>query len=288
MRSINSVWSAQQINMGGTLIEQSLPHQNASEINPFLLVHHWKEEFPGGQDQKTVGVGPHPHRGFAPVTLIFKGGIHHRDSLGNNSVINAGGTQWTFAGKGIVHSERPEKSIAEEGGAMELIQFWVNVPTKFKMEPAHYYPLTVEETPSFWSKDNQVEVSVVAGEINQLKGPIASFTPMLILRVEFKDKGEVALDIPKEFNTLSYVLDGEVEANSVKAKAKDLVHFKNDDTRIVLESKGQASAIILAGQAIDEPINTYGPFVMNTAKEIMEALRDAQMGKMGILIEEFD
>jgi redox-sensitive bicupin YhaK (pirin superfamily) len=122
-------------------------------------------------DTKHAGVGPHPHRGFSPVSFIFKGGVHHRDSRGNNNIVYAGGTQWMNAGMGVIHSERPPADIHEIGGRQELIQLWVNTPAKHKMDVPDYQPLTAEETPVVNSADQLTTVNVIAGELNGVKGP---------------------------------------------------------------------------------------------------------------------
>ncbi|HJN06182.1 MAG TPA: pirin family protein, partial [Bacteroidales bacterium] len=169
MRTIKRVIGAPKVNMGGIILDQPLPVRGVEQIDPFLLVHHWKHTHRGGQHQRDLGVGPHPHRGFAPVTFIFNGGVHHQDSRGNNSIVEAGGTQWMNSGMGIVHSERPTKEIAENGGEFEIIQLWVNAPAKNKMDPPSYQSLTKEDTPSVMSDDDKIEISIVAGEFNGIK-----------------------------------------------------------------------------------------------------------------------
>ena len=163
MRSIKRVIQSQKVNMGGIILDQPLPVRGLDQIDPFLLVHHWDDVLPGQQMQHEVGVGPHPHRGFAPVTFIFKGGVHHRDSMGRSDIIHAGGTQWMNSGNGIIHSERPYKELAAEGGDFELIQFWVNAPGARKMDAPNYQPLSLENTPKVVSEDGKVHVGVVAG-----------------------------------------------------------------------------------------------------------------------------
>ncbi len=275
--------------MGGIILDQSLPVNGVEQIDPFLLIHHWANKLPGGEREKDLGVGPHPHRGFSPVTLIFKGAVHHRDSLGTKSVIRAGGAQWMNSGKGIVHSERPPKELAEAGGDFELIQFWANTPANRKMEPAKYQPLTAEKTPWITSEDGKVKAGVVAGETLGKTGPIELMTPMLVMRFEIGSGGKMEIPIPKNFNALLYLLDGKAEINGERhSGAKDLVWFKNDGESISFEGLEETRAILLAGAPINEPLATYGPFVMNNQTQIMEALRDYQMGKMGVLIEEFD
>ena len=288
-RSIHKIIPAQKVNMGGIILDQSLPVNGVEQIDPFLLIHHWANKLPGGEREKDLGVGPHPHRGFSPVTLIFKGAVHHRDSLGTKSVIRAGGAQWMNSGKGIVHSERPPKELAEGGGDFELIQFWANTPASRKMEPAKYQPLAAEKTPWITSEDGKVKAGVIAGETLGKTGPIELMTPMLVMRFEIGSGGKMEIPIPKNFNALLYLLDGKAEINGERhAGAKDLVWFKNNGESISFEGLEETRAILLAGAPINEPLATYGPFVMNNQTQIMEALRDYQMGKMGVLIEEFD
>jgi len=289
MRTIRKIIKAEKINMGGIILDQALPIGGIDQIDPFILVHHWRQTLAGGQKEKDLGVGPHPHRGFAPVTFIFEGAVNHRDSRGFNSVIEAGGTQWMNSGMGIVHSERPPKSLAENGGVFEIIQFWVNAPAKNKMDPPSYQPLAKEETPVVLSADKKIKMSVVAGDLNGTKGPINPYTPMLVLRLEIKKGGKTIIPIPEDYNAFIYQLDGSLKINNEKITSiKDLSWLNNDGIGIEIEGVEDTRAILLAGEPINEKITTYGPFVMNTQTEIMEAMRDYQMGKMGVLIEDFD
>ena len=288
-RSIKRIIPAQKVIMGGIILDQSLPVHGVEQIDPFLLIHHWASELPGGERERDLGVGPHPHRGFSPVTLIFKGAVHHRDSLGTKSIIEAGGAQWMNSGKGIVHSERPPKDLAEKGGGFELIQFWANTPANRKMEPAKYQPLTAENTPTIISEDGKVKAGVVAGETLGKTGPIELMTPMLVMRFEIGKGGKMEVPVPKGFNALLYLLDGKAEINGERhAGGKDLVWFENDGETFSFEGLEETRAILLAGAPLNEPLATYGPFVMNNQTEIMKALSDYQQGKMGVLIEEFD
>jgi hypothetical protein len=193
-----------------------------------------------------------------------------------------------FAGRGITHSERPVKELAENGGTLEFIQFWVNVPAKNKMEQPYYKAITKEETPIYLSDDKKVEVAVVSGELNGVKGKVDTYTPLNTLRFNFLMDGEIEFEIPNNHNTLFYLLKGKVRVNDLKEiNSKDLVHFENDNSKIKFTTKENGYGILLSGTPIGEEVESYGPFVMNTQTEIMEALRDAQMGKMGVLIEEF-
>jgi len=287
MRSVKKIIKSQKVDMGGILLDQPLPNQFMDQLDPYLLIHHWSDTLKGNQKQNEAGVGPHPHRGFSPVTLIFRGGVHHRDSRGNNSIVMAGGTQWMFAGMGITHSERPYKELAENGGEFELIQFWLNVPAKNKMEQPIYSAITKENTPVYISPDKKVKVGIVSGNFQNIKGVVEHFSPVTVLRFDFDKDGEIEFDIPTSQNTLMYLLDGGLTINdSEEVQGKDLVWFDNDDTKIKLKANQQTRAILLAGEPINEEVVSYGPFVMNNQTQIMQAFRDAQMGKMGVLIED--
>jgi redox-sensitive bicupin YhaK (pirin superfamily) len=288
-KSIHKIIPAQKVNMGGIYLDQPLPAAGIDQVDPFILLHHWNKKMDGGGQQKDHGVGPHPHRGFSPVTLIFKGGVHHQDSRGNNSIIMEGGTQWMNSGMGIVHSERPNKELAEKGGVFEIIQFWVNAPAKNKMDEPSYQPLSKEDTPRFKSEDKKTDIAVVAGEVHGIKGPILTNSPLIVLRLTIEKGSKTTIPLPEHFNTLLYQLDGALLVNGDReTTSKDMVWFKNDGNNISIKGMEDTRAILLAGEPIKEEITTYGPFVMNTQTEIMEAMRDYQMGKMGVLIEEFE
>jgi redox-sensitive bicupin YhaK (pirin superfamily) len=288
MKSVKQIIKSEKVNMGGIILDQPLPNKFMDQIDPFLLIHHWDDELKGNKLQKEVGVGPHPHRGFSPVTFIFKGGVQHRDSRGNDSIVTKGGTQWMFAGRGITHSERPIKELAEKGGTLEFIQFWVNVPAKNKMEQPFYKAITSDENLIYFSEDKKVEVAIVSGEFSGVKGKVDTYTPINTFRFNFVKDGEIEFEIPNDHNTLFYLLKGRVLANDEqKVNAKDLVLFSNDDSKIKFKAEENSYGILLSGTPINEEVASYGPFVMNTQTEIMEAMRDAQVGKMGVLIEEF-
>lgn len=275
--------------MGGILLDQAIPLHGVDMIDPFLLIHHWDNQLKPGKKQNETGVGPHPHRGFTPVTFIFKGGIHHRDSMGNDQVVYSGGTQWMHSGKGIIHSERFPKELVEKGGDLEFIQFWVNVPAKRKMINPSYQPLDEANTPTISNADNKVNTYLIAGNLDNKKGPIKTETDLFLLRFEMKKGGKVQVPVPKSYNALVYQLDGKLNINGSKpTKAKDMVWYNNDGDGITLEALEDTRAILLSGQPINEPVATYGPFVMNTNNEIQQAIMDYQSGKMGILNETFN
>lgn len=286
-RTVSRLLYAQAVDMGGMPIRQPLPTQQVQQIDPFLLLHHADIKAPKHVDPDDAGVGPHPHRGFSPVTFIFKGGVHHRDSRGNDSVIYAGGAQWMNAGMGIIHSERPPQDIQERGGRQEIIQLWINTPAKNKMDQPAYFPLSAEEAPSFASEDGRVHGRVFSGNILGVKGPIPSQAIVNAATLEVKSGGKISIPLPVLHNAFIYLLDGKLTVDGFGLVEKlHLVHFKNDGEGISFEALEDTRVLLMSGEPLNEEVVSYGPFVMNTQTEVMEAMRDYQMGKMGVLIEE--
>jgi redox-sensitive bicupin YhaK (pirin superfamily) len=285
-RTIKHIIPAAKVNMGGHLLDQPLPSDTLENLDPFLLIHHWHQILPGGQRPQEIGVGPHPHRGFSPVTFIFKGAVSHQDSLGERATVGAGGTQWMFAGRGITHSERFPRELAEQGGELEFIQFWVNAPAEYKMAAPYYQPIPLEDTPLVI--EDKSKIWVVSGLFKGTKGAAPTYSPQLLLRGELAKDGEVNLPIPTNFNALIYVLEGSLKTDSGQLLTKDMGVFSLDGESIELKATADTRYILLSGEPINEPIAQYGPFVMNNQTQLMEAVRDSQVGKMGVLIEEFD
>lgn len=284
-RSIKKVIYAQQVNMGGHLLDQALPMQGVDQMDPYLLIHHWAEVMPGGQKQSAVGVGPHPHRGFAPVTYIFEGGIHHRDSLGNSSIVSQGGSQWMHSGHGIVHSERPTKELAETGGKFEFLQIWINTPSSNKMTEPFYLPLNKKDVPEL--KKEGITIGVFSGKLNGLKGKANYGSPLTTARFELDAGKSYTFELERTQNLAIYQLNGKLKINGQETLAKALTWLDNDGEMVTIEALEDTRGMILGGAPIGEPVSTYGPFVMNTQKEIMKAINDFQSGKMGVLKETF-
>ena len=285
-RTIKQIISSQKINMGGIFLQQPLPNSSIRQIDPFILIHHGTLPAENGKGQEESGVGPHPHRGFSPVTFVFKGSVQHQDSLGNNQIVTTGGTQWINAGKGIIHSERPTKEMIENGGENEIIQFWVNTPAKHKMEKPDYFPLSKESTPTV-KKKNAI-IQVVAGKFEKVLGPAKTYSPQTLLRFETKTGADLSFSLPKTYNTLIYLLDGSIKSDEMVINAQEMIWFNNDGDGIELQVLENSRFILLSGEPLNEPLVTYGPFVMNSRDEINQAILDYQSGKMGTLFETFD
>lgn len=286
-RTIKSILYAQPMDMGGMPIRQPFPSQKAPQIDPFLLLHHADLKVPTHVETRHAGVGPHPHRGFSPVSFIFKGGVHHRDSRGNDNIVYAGGTQWMNAGMGVIHSERPPADIHELGGRQELIQLWVNTPAKHKMDVPAYYPLTAYDTPVLTSDDGLTRVNIIAGELNGTIGPIKPLSPVNTFTAEMKKGGSFFFDIPASHNAFIYVMEGKIKVTGEgDVEAKYVAVFNNDGSGFTLEALEDSQLFIGTGEPLNEPVASHGPFVMNNQTELMEAFRDYQQGKMGVLIED--
>ncbi len=285
MRAIKSIHKSQKINMGGIILDQPLPVGDLQSIDPFLLIHHWEDKLPGDQRQREVGVGPHPHRGFSPVTMIYAGDIHHRDSFGNDSIVKAGGVQWMVAGKGVTHSERPSQELAADGGDFEIIQFWVNLPASEKMAQPAYFPLQANEIPTY--EGEGVQASVVHGKFKGISGGIKSAHDVTVVSITLKAGASLAFDIPKSDNGILYQLDGSIAVqNGDITYAKTIYEMgAGDSEKVEIRAAEDTRLLLLHGKPLNEKVVQYGPFVMNDQTQIMEAIRDSQMGKMGVLIE---
>jgi redox-sensitive bicupin YhaK (pirin superfamily) len=286
-RSVSQLLYAHMMDMGGLPVRQPLPTNKVDQIDPFILLHHADIKVPVNRKPEHGGVGPHPHRGFSPVTFIFKGGVHHRDSRGNNSVIYAGGAQWMNAGMGIIHSERPPQDIHEIGGRQEIIQLWINTPGKNKMDQPAYFPISGDGVPKKISDDGEITLNVFSGEILGVKGPVPSQAVVNAATLEIKKGGKIEIPLPESHNVLLYLLDGKLNVDGFgMVEGLHIVHFKNDGEGIRIQGLENTRALLLSGEPLHEKLAKHGPFVMNSETQILEAMRDYQMGKMGVLIEE--
>jgi hypothetical protein len=292
-REVKYVIPAVDVNMGGIILKQALPTQRINQIDPFLLLHHASFDYRDDSPAIHQGIGPHPHRGFSPVTFIIEGDVHHRDSRGNNQIAKKGEVQWMHTGAGIVHSERPSQELADQNGTQEIIQLWINSPANKKMQPPNYQYIPENDIPIFWSEDKAIQNKVIAGnyeneEGNSLKGKIKTESELLILWSKAEKEGSQMLSIPKEMNAMIYLVKGEMRIKGYgKANEKELIVFETDTVEnIEINIDTNVEFLVLCGVPINEKITQHGPFVMNTQTEIMEAMRDYQMGKMGVLIEE--
>ncbi|RAV99713.1 pirin family protein [Pseudochryseolinea flava] len=286
-RTVSTLLYGQTVDMGGFPVRQAFPTNNVENIDPFLLLHHANIKVPTHVEPRHAGVGPHPHRGFSPVTFVFQGGVHHRDSRGNDSVIYEGGAQWMNAGRGVIHSERPPHDILERGGRQEIIQLWINTPAKHKMDEPFYFPVSAENAVRKTYDESKVTLTVFAGELDGLKGPIPSHTEVNAATSELKKGGRLSVNFHQDHNAFIYLLDGKLKVEGFGlVEAHHAVVFNQDGDGIVIEALEDTRILLMTGAPLKEQVVSHGPFVMNTTTEILEAMRDYQVGKMGVLIEE--
>ncbi len=273
--------------MDGMPIRQPFPTNRVERLDPFLLLHHANIKVPTMVKPDHAGVGPHPHRGFSPVTFVFEGGVHHRDSRGNNSTVYAGGAQWMNAGMGVIHSERPSDNIHEIGGRQEIIQLWINSPAKNKMDQPAYFPLQAGEVPFLETPDGSARLNVFAGEVSGIKGKIPTLTPVNAATLYVKPGGKISVEIPKTHTAFLYILDGKIKIDGYGlAEELHAAVFEQDGDGISIEGVEDTRLLLMTGEPINEKVVAHGPYVMNSETQILEAMRDYQMGKMGMLIEE--
>ena len=261
------------------------PNLPVERVSPFLLMDYGpRREFSPLQSGKR-GVGWHPHRGFETVTIAWEGAVAHGDNAGNQGVIGPGDVQWMTAASGIIHQEFHEESFARRGGAMHMMQLWVNLPKKDKMGPPGYQPIVEAQIPRVSLAEGAGSVRVIAGEFEGASGPAKTFTPVTLLDVTLKAGGRLPITLPAHHNAMAIVASGSVSVGGKSVSAGELVLFENDGDRMELVARDEAHVLVLGGEPIDEPVVQYGPFVMTTEDEIKQAYRDFQSGKFGPLPE---
>lgn len=258
------------------------PDISQRRITPFLMLDFNAEyNFPPSEKQK--GVDVHPHKGFETVTIAYKGSVAHHDSTGNSGIINPGDVQWMTAGAGILHKEYHEKEFSKKGGAFEMIQLWVNLPKKDKSTTAHYQAITADKMGKLQLPNNGGLVNIIAGKLNGVTGPAFTYSPVNLFDIKLNSGGEFNASVPAEHNTALLVINGYVEVNDKQVAEHSFVLFANDGEAIHIKAAENAVILLLSGEPINEPIASYGPFVMNTQQEIYEAVEDFQAGKFGVL-----
>lgn len=253
------------------------------EVSPFLMLDYAGPQYFTPTDHPR-GVGEHPHRGFETVTIVYEGILAHRDSAGNAGVIGPGDVQWMTAASGIVHEEFHEKEFARKGGTLHAIQLWVNLPRASKMSTPGYQTILNANIPSIDLEGGAGQLRVIAGSFLGHTGPAHTFTPIQLYDLQLKAGHRVQLSMPSGDNTSIFVLQGRVSVNgSREAGEAELIVCKRNGSQVTVEAQDDSRILVMAGEPIDEPIARYGPFVMNTKDELIQAMQDYQAGKMGHL-----
>jgi quercetin 2,3-dioxygenase len=268
----------------GFPVRNLIPGNTVGEqLSPFLLLDYaGPENFSPTNTPR--GVGEHPHRGFETVTIVYDGVVAHRDSTGSGGVIGPGDVQWMTAASGIVHEEMHEKEWAKKGGAFQAIQLWVNLPRAHKMSNPGYQTLLKADIPLVELAGGAGQLRVIAGEFRGNKGPAKTFTPIHLYDVRVNAGHAAEITVPTRFNAAVFVLQGEVSINGAgSVKEAELARFDGIGERITMVAETDTMLLVLAGEPINEPVARYGPFVMNTKAELVQAVNDYQAGKMGHL-----
>jgi hypothetical protein len=248
----------------------------------FLLDYNSKIEFPPSDQPR--GVGVHPHRGFETVTIAYHGRVAHHDSKGHSGVIGEGDVQWMTAASGVLHKEYHEKEFSKTGGMFQMVQLWINLPAKDKMSEPKYQPITQNQMGKYNLPGDAGVVEVIAGEFKEVKGPASTFSPLQMYNMRIKKGASINFALPEKYNTGILIIEGSVKVNESKsAPADNYVLFNNDGGEISILAEENSILLVLSGEQIDEPIVAYGPFLMNTEKEIMQAYDDFNNGKFGVL-----
>jgi len=261
----------------------SMHSEDPESISPFLMMDHAAPKyFP--PTQKKRGVGEHPHRGFETVTFAIKGEVEHRDSGGGGGKITTGGIQWMTAGSGVVHDEFHSREFSQKGGDFEMIQLWVNLPSKFKMTQPRYQSFEKGDFPIIDYGNHGMSVKVIAGTFGTVTSPVKTFSPINMYELNGSSGSQLEITLPVGSNTLVFQLSGKSSVADQQIEKGNLAILSKSGNSFKLELLEESKVMILNGEPLGEPVAAYGPFVMNTRQELMEAFKDFQAGKMGQLV----
>ena len=250
-------------------------------MDPFILLdYNSKYEFPASEKPK--GVDVHPHRGFETVTIAYQGSVAHNDSNGGGGVISQGDVQWMTAASGVLHKEFHEKEWSKKGGIFQMVQLWVNLPAQYKMSAPKYQAIKNADIPRYTSEG--VEIEVIAGDYKGVAGIASTFSPVNMLNVKLSKGATADFSFPSHYNTAVLVIEGNVLVNNTdEAPTDHFVLMENDGETFRVTAQDDAIVLVLSGEPLNEPIVAYGPFVMNTREEIVQAFEDVRAGKFGHL-----
>lgn len=287
LRKIEKILTPQHFNWVGdafyttSFIGHEIPRQRMSPF--FALGYNADLNFEASEIQR--GVGAHPHKGFETVTLAYKGKVEHQDSRGNHGVIAEGDVQWMTAGSGILHQEHHEKEFSKQGGTFQMVQLWVNLPAKYKETSPAYQDLLFQNMTKVLVGNDGSFVNVIAGTYNDQKGKATTFSPVHLYNVYLNKGAKVDFTFPHNYNTAILIIEGGVNVNGETALEKDsFAMFENKGDTFTLEAtETNTIVMLLSGEPLNEPIAHYGPFVMNTQEELIQAFEDFQAGKFGQL-----
>jgi redox-sensitive bicupin YhaK (pirin superfamily) len=282
MRKINRVINSQRTTEGGGFkVRRPFPTSEVEDIDPFLLLDEM-----GPSDyapHKALGAPSHPHRGFETVTYLMDGAMVHEDSIGTRAVIKNGGVQWMTAGSGVIHSELPTDDMLALGGRMHGFQLWVNLPADRKMIPPRYQGYEADELTQVKLANGGL-IKIVAGEVHGVTGPVETTSPMTYAHAVMQPNDSINWSPDATHTALVHVFAGAVSVNGTKFESGQMVVFERSAGEIRIEAEVEsdetAQLLIIGGAPLNEPIVRYGPFVMNTRQQIVDAITDFQAGRL--------
>ncbi|SFQ36081.1 pirin family protein [Hymenobacter arizonensis] len=279
MRTIKQQHRAISAPIADLTTYRALPTASVEHIDPFLFLnHHGPQVY--RPNNNGLPFGPHPHRGFETVTFILEGDILHKDSSGHESVIEAGGIQWMTAGSGLIHAEVSSENFKKQGGPLEILQLWVNLPAKDKMTAPRYIGLQKDEIPTA-TLDGGVVVHAVSGQWAGTAGAVEPLADVQLAWLDFPAGASITLPIAAARSIFFYVVSGRLQVNGTETQARQLVEFNHDGDELTIAASTNSVLLLGHAQPFQEPIVSYGPFVMNTEAEIQQAYRDYQRGAFG-------
>lgn len=249
-------------------------------LNPFIMMD-YGAPYEFQPHPRPRGVGLHPHRGFETVTIAFQGEITHTDTTGKSDTIYPGDVQWMTAGSGLEHSEMHSDNFTKNGGTLEMLQLWVNLPAKHKMTAPGYQAITHNKIPKVELDKNAGTVSLIAGEYKNVKGPATTFTPLNLWSIKLNPRAHIDFKFLEGWNTALFVRRGTLNVDGKDAGFKDLVVFSREGQGITVNTDEGSEFVLMSGEPINEPIAAYGPMVMNTQDEIVQAFQDYGKGLFG-------
>ncbi|MGB0486181.1 MAG: pirin family protein [bacterium] len=261
----------------------SMHSEDPESISPFLMMDHAAPKYFPPTDAKR-GVGEHPHRGFETVTFAIKGEVEHRDSGGGGGTITTGGIQWMTAGSGVVHDEFHSREFSKKGGDFEMIQLWVNLPSKFKMTKPRYQSFDEGDFPILEQGNHEISIKVIAGTFGTVSSKVKTFSPINMYELNGPPNSKLEIPLPEGSNTLVFQLSGMSSIEDQQIIKGNLGLLSRSGETFEIKFLEESKVMILNGEPLGEPVAAYGPFVMNTRQELMEAFRDFQAGKMGQLV----
>lgn len=266
----------------GFPVRSLFTYQDGNSFDPFLLLD-YAGPHTFAPSEAARGVGEHPHRGFETVTIVYQGELEHRDSSGSHGTIGPGDVQWMTAASGVVHEEFHSERFSRDGGTLEMVQLWVNLPAKDKLSPPRYQGLLAGDIPCVSLADGGGTVRVIAGEWRGTKGAARTCTPINAWDIQLVENGAVDLEVPVGHTALVIVQSGTARINEQQLTGVELAVLDRAGTQVRLGAATSARLLVLTGEPIGEPVVGQGPFVMNTREEIREAIQDYQSGRMGHL-----